>query len=157
MINVFIALIAYSSLPGPAVEVQVRGRDYSAVAESAEQFSGLCDGKKASVTIMKGFDGAKGRMTIEGGGFSRPIPETFLDGALPESSFYAAALLCDGQRVMFRARYAVMNAAGAMIVRAQSVSLDVRTGELKVRPVQELPAEDVRYQLRAQGASAQDR
>ena len=136
--------------PG-TVQLVIEGRENRVVSQSQQIFTGLCDDKKVSATLTKQMRNQQGSLTLQAGAVSARIPDSFLGGRLVKSSFYAAALACDGRRVMFRARVALIDAEGSVAVHVQSATLDMKTGQLELSPVRVLPPEEVRLELRGGG------
>jgi hypothetical protein len=131
----------------PEGVVHVLGRDYTTLAEATETFSGRCDGRPVSAALRKAFGGAKGKLTLTAGVVSRDVPASFLEGRLFTSSFVAAGIGCDGRRIMFRARVAHMTGDRTIAVKAQSVTMDLKTGEISTSPIRDLPPEEVELEL----------
>lgn len=144
MIELFL-LAAVQISPGGVVHVS--GRDYVTVAGATETFSGQCDGRPVSATLRKAFGGAKGKLTLTAGAVSRDLPASFLEGRLFTSSFVAAGIGCDGRRIMFRARVAHIAGDRTIAVKAQSVTMDLETGEISTSPIRNLPLEEVELEL----------
>ena len=142
MLNSAALLLAAAAQISPDGTVHIYGRDFVTVAESRETFSGRCDGRRVSATIQKAFRGAKGSLTLTAGDLARSVPESFLEGRHFASSFMAAGIGCDGRRMMFRARVAHLSDDGAVVVQAQSVSMDLESGELSASEIRNLPPEE---------------
>ena len=150
MKELLIALALAGPEPG-TVEVVIDGRENRVVPQSQQIFTGLCDDTRVSATLTKRMRDQQGALTLQAGALSARIPDSFLDGRLVTSSFYAAALACDGRRVMFRARVASIGAEGEVAVQVQSATLDMRTGQLEMSPIRALPPEEVQMELQGGG------
>jgi hypothetical protein len=141
-------LLMAASLLQQSPPVQVRGRDYTTVADSTEVMSGVCDGRAVSATITKAFRGREGRMILRAGRVSQAIPPTFLGGRLLRSSYYAAGLGCDGRRLVLRARVARIEAGGRVEIEVQSATMDMRSGQLTISERRTLSPDEVENELR---------
>jgi hypothetical protein len=138
--------LAASQPQGDMVRIQ-GGRDVTTLPDSTETFRGTCDGVEATATIEKAIRGRAGRLILRYRSLTREVRDTFLNGRLFGSNFYAAGLGCDGRRIVFRARLVRMDEAGNVAIDVQSATMDIRSGELTVSQPRTLPRADVEYEL----------
>jgi hypothetical protein len=123
------------------------GRDVTTLADSTTTFRGTCDGVEATATIEKAYRGRTGRLILRYRRLTREVGDTFLNGRLFGSNYYAAGLGCDGRRIVFRARLVRMDEAGNLAIDVQMATMDIRTGELTLSQPHTVSREDLEYEL----------
>lgn len=139
--------LALAALQPQGEVVRVYGRDVTTLPDSTETFRGTCDGVEATATIEKAIRGRAGRLILRYRRLTREVRDTFLNGRLFGSNFYAAGLGCDGRRIVFRARLVRMDEAGNVAIDVQTATMDIRTGELTLSQPRTLPRADIEYEL----------
>lgn len=142
-----LSLAAAALQASPMVAIRVQGREYLSVAGATTEFSGRCDGRAIAVSIASAQRGKPALLVLRAGRVSRRVAEPFLGGRLSSGGFVAAGIGCDGTRMKFRARAAYIDPAGDVAVEAQSVTMDMRSGEIAVAEPTRLSPEEVRLEL----------
>lgn len=145
MINSLLLALALQALP-PGV-VEIRGRSYGDLAQATQTFSSLCDGRPVAVNIRKDARGQRGKLELIAGRLGGQVSRNLLDERLFSSPFLRAGLACDGVSVGFRIRIVEASPDGALVVDDQSVTLDLRSGDLSVSPTRRLPPEEAKFVL----------
>ena len=148
------ALLIVSELPSDRQGAQIvaSGRDYAGLAGSAQIFSGTCDGREVSVRVEeRSANGEPGRIVLNAGAVSAVAPPEFQGGALAGSAIYRGEAACDGQRLGFRAIVIRQDGAGRLLMRDQSLFLDMETGQLRMTEPRLLNADEIRFHLQHGG------
>ena len=138
----------------PAAQGQIiaSGRDYAGLSDSAQIFRGSCDGREVSIRIEeRGPVGEPGRIVLNAGAVSVVAPSEFQNGALAGSAIYRGETACDGQRLGFRAIVIRQDGTGRLLMRDQSLFLDMETGRLRMTEPRLLNADEIRFHLQHGG------
>lgn len=114
-----------------------------------EVLHGTCDGRPASATVTRArYGGTRGRLVLRGGGFTREVPPTFLNGGVLSSGFKSTGLACDGRRLQLHALALRADAHGEIVMDKQDATLDLRTGELSMTALTTLSPAATRAEFR---------
>jgi hypothetical protein len=135
-----------------SVQIVTSGRDFAELTDDVQIFSGRCDGREVSVTVVeRSRDGRPGHIVLRGGDFRVSAPPEFQDGALSGSAVFRGETACDGNRLAFRAIVIRQDDAGRIVMRDQTLYLDMLNGALRMTRPRLLSQDEIRFQLQHGG------
>ena len=158
LLSIALALIGQ---PPEMEEIKVtHGRDMAGLRNYETVIRGTCDGQPASATItlvdlrtLTGVDlrtvdlRRRGRVVLRTGRLSREMPSTFLNGSLVTNGIHWTGLACDGRRLQLNGLAVRTDAQGEIVMDAQEVTWDLRTGDLTMSALRTLSPAETRSEL----------